>query len=183
MRNLNSHKKESKPPEGKEDAKTEAPEAESPKTKAHNKLQSKTKKSLWVKAMDYLARRDHSEKELMEKLKNHYPMEEIKSTLLEMKSRGWILPPEELSKKVCENLHKKNKSHFFILNFLKEKGLPPVQRQANMERKKALTLVKNKVKDPSNRKQLISLLKNRNFDTNTIREVLNEVCGNSSGFY
>ena len=155
------------------------------KTPLKSKHDQYKTKTLWVRAMNLLACRDHSEKELMEKLKNHYPPEDVQQTIVEMKTRGWILPPRELSWKVYGSLNRKNKSHLFIKYFLKKRGLPLIPKDENLELQKARTVLNRnspkmgKVKI----KQVVSLLKNRGFDTETIRRVLHEVFGNSSDFY
>ncbi len=143
----------------------------------------KTPKTAWVKAMDYLARRDHSEKELIEKLSRFFEHEEIEAALTEMKQRGWLLPPEELAAKVTENLHSKNKGYLYIQNFLRKKGLPSTDRDPHREIDKARALIETKSKDSQDRKKTVSLLKNRGFDTETISRVLNEIHRNSPSLY
>ena len=141
-----------------------------------------TQKTAWVKAMDYLARRDHSEKELIEKLSTRYPEEEILAALSEMKERGWLLPPKELAEKVTNQFHAKNKGHLYIQHFLRKKGLPGTQKDPEMEFDKALSIIQTKAKDPKDIKRLASLLKNRGFDTETISRVINEIRRNTSSF-
>ena len=132
-------------------------------------------RSASLKAMDYLARRDHSEKELREKLAQHYEPEEIDHALAYVINHGWLLPPHELSEKVSESLNRKKKSHFFIINYLRKKGLPPVKKNEDTEQEKALAVLELKAKDISDYTYLHSLLKNRGFDTDTIRKVINEI--------
>lgn len=140
-------------------------------------------KTAWVKAMDYLARRDHSEKELAEKLSKDYEPEEIERTLTEVRDRGWLLPPEELSKKVTEQMHRKNKGYLYISNFLVKKGLPPVSRDLEIELQKARTLAESRMKDHQDEKRLATLLKNRGFDTETIAKVIHEIRHNTTSIY
>ena len=142
-------------------------------------------KSLWTRIMGFLARRDHSEKELVEKLKSHYPLDDIERAIAEMKDRGWILPPRELSQKVCESLNRKNKSHLFIRHFLKKKGLPTIPKDEDMELQKARAVLTRHLwkRDGTKKGQAVSLLRNRGFDTETIGKVLHETLGSSSGFY
>lgn len=144
---------------------------------------SKTPKTAWVKAMDYLARRDHSEKELIEKLSKHFPEDEILAVLDEMKQRGWLLPPGELAEKVTQSLNRKNKGYLYIQNFLRNKGLPETPRDPDVEHEKALALLESKDKDPADSKKLISLLKNRGFDTETISRVIHEIRRNTPSLY
>ena len=140
-------------------------------------------KTAWVKAMDYLATRDHSEKELTEKLSKRYPQEEIEQVLGEMRQRGWLLPPEELAAKVTAQMHKKNKGHLSIQYFLCKKGLPGTAREDDIEFEKALSVIKAKAKDFKDIKRLASLLKNRGFDTETISRVIHEIRRNTPSLY
>lgn len=135
----------------------------------------KTPKSAWVKAMDFLARRDHSEQELIEKLRRHYTDEEITPALKEMKQRGWLLPPEELSAKVAENLHNKQKGYLYICHYLRKKGLPPVEKDPDRELEKAYQILEQKGPVEVSRQKMVSLLKNRGFDTETIGRVIHDL--------
>jgi len=145
---------------------------------------TKTPKTPWVKAMDFLARRDHSELELREKLQRHFSLEEIDTVILEVKERGWILPPQELSDKVNEQLHRKNKGYLYICHFLRKRGLPEVARNPDIELEKALSLIESKHSEFLNKpNKLASLLKNRGFDTETIGKVIHEIRRNSSSLY
>ncbi len=133
--------------------------------------------------MDYLARRDHSEKELIEKLSRFFEWEEIEPTIQEMKERGWILDPVELATKVTENLHQKNKGFLYIQHFLRKKGLPSTEKDPDREWEKAQAIIEAKTKASPDPKRMVSLLKNRGFDTETISRVLNEIRRNSPSLY
>ncbi len=87
-----------------------------------------TKESILTKIADYLARRDHSILEIQEKLaqKKIYDPEDVDAALQNAIAQKWFLPEGELAEKVARALNSKNKSHFFILNYLQAKGLPPV---------------------------------------------------------
>jgi regulatory protein len=140
-------------------------------------------KTAWVKAMDYLARRDHSEKELIEKLSRFFPWEEIEPVLQELKDRGWLLDPQELAAKVTESLHRKNKGYHYIQHFLRKKGLPGTAKDSEREWNKARELIETKRKPSDNPKRMVSLLKNRGFDTETISRVIHEIHRNSPSLY
>ncbi len=146
-------------------------------------MTNKAPKTALAKAMDYLARRDHSEKELIEKLSARYPEEEITAALTTVKARGWLPPAEELAEKVALSLHKKNKGHLYIQNFLQKKGLPETPKEPEIEYEKALALIASNAKDPHDRKRLVSLLKNRGFDTETISRVIHEIRRNTPSLY
>lgn len=143
----------------------------------------KPQKTPSIKAMDYLARRDHSEKELIEKLSKHFPMEEIEPALAEIKKRGWLLSPEELAHKVSQNLHRKNKGHLYIQHFLREKGLPRTEKDPEMEMAKARDVLETKSRGSKEPKRMASLLKNRGFDTETISRMIHEIRRNSPSLY
>ncbi len=97
------------------------------------------------KMMDYLARRDHSEKELRTKLRNkEYSESEIESALEDGRQRGWIMDPVELAEKVSGRLSEKLRSHSFINSYLYGKGLPPVKMDFELEKSKALKCLKKK---------------------------------------
>ena len=139
----------------------------------------KNKKTARAKAMDYLARRDHSEKELREKLALRYSDEDINQALDEIRERGWLLPPEELSEKVAKSLSQRHKSHAYINHFLCKRGLPKVPKDENLELDKALDVIASKAKKRDDFNHLQSLLKNRGFDTDTIRKAVHETLRNT----
>lgn len=84
---------------------------------------------------DYLARRDHSVQEIQEKLaqKKIYDLDEISEAIQTAKNKKWFLPEDELAEKVARSLALKNKSYFFISNYLKDKGLPSIPFDEEME--------------------------------------------------
>lgn len=138
-------------------------------------MKTKPIKSARTKAMDYLARRHHSEQELLTKLKKNFPVEEVEAVLLELKERGWLLPPEELSERAAEEMHRKLKGHLFINHFLRTKGLPAVPRDEEREWAKAQELVQMHGGEGLKLSKVASLLKNRGFDTETIGKVIHEI--------
>jgi len=144
---------------------------------------NKFKKSARVKAMDYLARRDHSEKELYEKLKKNFDPTEITLAIEEIKERGWLIPEHDLSEKVTQSLHRKNKGIHYIHQFLTKKGLPLTSVDHEVELEKAMQLVNSRIKDPTNLSKVSSLLKNRGFDTETIGKVIYELRRSSQKLY
>lgn len=100
------------------------------------------------KMMDLIARRDHSEKELRQKLKLRFTPEEIDKAIDYGKTHGWIPDSEEgqakLSQKNAGFLHRRNKGINYINHQLRKKGLPPVESDSSQELEKALALVKNR---------------------------------------
>lgn len=101
-------------------------------------LSDRCKEALtWVQ--DYLSRRSHSEKELLEKLaKKDFKSEVAQEALAYAKKRGWMEDPLELSEKVYQSWDRKNKSHIWIKGYLEEKGLPEQDKNFSREIEKAL---------------------------------------------
>lgn len=96
------------------------------------------------KIVDYLARRDHSEKELRQKLSKFYSKTEIDMALEMAHENSWLRDPQDLSRSVTEQLNRKNKPHAYIQNYLRKKGLPSSEKDTTVEAEKALKLVKRK---------------------------------------
>jgi regulatory protein len=125
------------------------------------------------KLMDYLARRDQSELELKRKLKKNYSPEEITAVLEWARQHKWLAEPETISQKVANTLHRKYKGIHFINQYLREKGLPSVGRDGEVELEKARHLVKNK-SSKKDKNKLIRFLASRGFDSEIIRKVTHE---------
>ncbi|MGZ3795863.1 MAG: regulatory protein RecX [Pseudobdellovibrionaceae bacterium] len=163
------------------------------------------------KVMDLVALRDHSEKELRTKLRTYFKrnfqyrqrlakkqgrdlseefasqQEEINDAIegaIEFaKSHQWICKPEDLAEKMATMLHRKKKGISYINNYLKEKGLPSVPQDRDLELEKALALVKNKYSDFSQlsfeekkkeQARVGRFLVSRGFDSETVRKVIYE---------
>ncbi len=100
------------------------------------------------KMMDYLARRQHTEKELREKLQTRYTSQEIDDAIEYGKTKGWIAPnPEaesQLAEETAETLKRRGKGIEYINQFLEKKGLPSIKANSSEELEKARQLVENK---------------------------------------
>ncbi len=78
------------------------------------------------KIIYYLHRRDHSEKELRQKLsKFEFEIHDIEKAINWAKERGYMSDPNRLSERHVERLQKKKKGIRYIQNYLQQKGLPP----------------------------------------------------------
>jgi regulatory protein len=129
------------------------------------------------KLMDYLARRDHSELELKRKLKKNYEPQEIEEALEWARQNKWLPEPENISVKVADTLHRKYKGIHYINQYLREKGLPTVGRNDEVELEKARHLIKNKassVRRRADKQKMIRFLVSRGFDSEIIRKVIHE---------
>jgi SOS response regulatory protein OraA/RecX len=138
-----------------------------------------SKESILNKIADYLARRDHSVKEIKEKLaqKKIYEPEKIDEAIQKAIDQKWFIPEHELSEKVARSLAIKKKSHFFISNYLKEKGLPPVDFSEELEVMAIQGCLIKKFRNPQNldfedTQKAMHLLSSRGFDRETCYKVL-----------
>lgn len=123
------------------------------------------------KAMDYLARRDHSELELKNKLLRHFTPRVTVAALLKCYESGWMSTEEELVERAVLSLERKLKSHQKLVQFLRKRGLPSPPFDSDNEIEKARQVVAKYASDESTREDLFRLLHNRGFDKSTIRKV------------
>jgi len=131
------------------------------------------------KVLEYLASRDHSEKELREKLSRKFEKAEVDEAIEAARASNLLLEPHELAKRVAGQLARKKKSHTYIQRFLNKKGLPPVARETENEIEKARELVLTKFKKAGpfsyeEKPKVHRYLAYRGFDQDTIRRVIHE---------
>lgn len=127
------------------------------------------------KMMDFLARRDHSERELKQKLRQYdFSPEEIDRALTFAKEKGWLPATEDgdlvLSKKMAQGLHRRNKGILYINHYLEKKGLPALKAEPELEIEKAVQCLQNK-RRTDKQKQMRFLL-SRGFQMEVIRKVV-----------
>lgn len=138
--------------------------------------------------MDYLATRDHSERELRRKLRKNFENPEIDKAIQFAKDNKWLPKTEAeimaLSERTAATLSRKKKGIQYINSYLQELGLPEVRPDSEQELAKAQQLVKNKFRfNPEmNREEklkwqgkLARFLQSRGFTHSTIREVIKYV--------
>lgn len=101
-------------------------------------------KSAKTAVMDFLAKRDHSPRELLTKLSKRYSIEEAKEAIEWAKENNWIAADEVLSEKFSHHLHLKKKGIRYINAKLNQRGLPRVHPDEDLELKKAIDLIENK---------------------------------------
>ena len=138
--------------------------------------------------MDLLARRDHSEKEIRQKLSRYeFKTEDIEAAIAYGKKNNW-LPDDlesasQLSEKTAKTLHRKKKGAIYINQYLQEIGLPKVQTNSELELEKALELVKNKYLIPEDadrelkekiKARIGRFLISRGFEMSIVRKVVFE---------
>ncbi len=134
--------------------------------------------------MDLLARRDHSEKELREKLmRRKFADEQIEQALAYAHERRWLGDSTRLAQTLADNLHRRGKGIKSINHELSRKGLPQVSIDKDLEYEKAFAQAQRKqktkkfadLKDPKVRAGLARFLQTRGFSTEIIRKVLQEL--------
>src|SRR5579859_1374890 len=94
--------------------------------------------------MRYLAARDHSELELRNKLKRRYEPEAIEAAITYAHEHALLLAPEELAMKASRELARRKKSHGYIQNQLRKRGLPSVSLDSEGETEKMRRLLNGK---------------------------------------
>ena len=132
--------------------------------------------------MDFLAKRSHSEQELFVKLSRDFAESEVKASIEHAKKSGWLEDPQELSQKVALELDQKGKGALYIRSYLENKGLPPILIDPHKELEKALRVIEkkqkighsfaNKRRSTEELQQIASILKNRGFEYEIIRKVV-----------
>lgn len=140
---------------------------------------SKYRKSAKTKVMDILARRPHSEKEIRQKMRLFYRAAEIEEAIQFACENGWMTEPQEMSKRMTEELHRKKKGIRYINNYLQQKGLPSVEVDRDIEFEKARELIRTKLAKsaPYNIEEKMKIqrwLTYRGYEEETIRKVMHE---------
>jgi SOS response regulatory protein OraA/RecX len=112
---------------------------------SHTEKKKKKEKAAVTWVQDYLSRRSHSEKELLEKLlKKDFDKETALEAIAFAREQRWLESPEELAQKVYLEWDKKNKSHAWITQYLDEKGLPSLDYDQRREIEKATYQLRKK---------------------------------------
>lgn len=130
--------------------------------------------------MDFLARRNHSELELRQKLSRTYHRDDVEDAIAFAKENNWMANPEELAGRVAIELGRKQKGHRYINQFLKQKGLPPVSKDSESELEKALEVIQSKRRGRTDaityeeQTKLYRWLSTRGFDEATIRQAISD---------
>ena len=133
--------------------------------------------------MDHMARRNHSELELREKLEFVFASEIIDDALAWAKQQNWFVSPESLTAYVVEQLQRRGKGIAAINRSLEAKGLQPVILSAADELDKARKVAFAKwsaddfdgldLKDAQKLKtKIMRLLISRGFDEDIIQDIL-----------
>ncbi|MFP5520265.1 MAG: regulatory protein RecX [Bdellovibrionia bacterium] len=155
-----------------------------------------------LRMMDLLAQRDHSEKELRQKLRQYlrpkkrrgypYPspeelevimkdiQEAIDAALAHAADSKWLAAPEKISDQLTQALNRRKKGIHYINQYLNEKGLPPIKADPEVELAKALELLQRKFPDISSspreiKAKAMRFLASRGFTMDIIRQALDSM--------
>lgn len=142
-------------------------------------MSKKINKDIYLKALDYLALRDHGTNELIRKLKKKFDSNsEIHEVIEHLKFKKY-LEDEKAIKMYCENLYKKSYGQSYIISKLIQKGFN-VQEINNVLNslnfnyfEKCLSYCTKKMLNFSSKN--LGKLQRRGYSYNTARECLNNL--------
>ncbi len=135
------------------------------------------------KVADLLARRNHSEKELLLKLVPTFDESIAEKAIETAKEKKWILPPQELAEMAAKSWQRSHKSAEYIAEQLRRKGLPQVEIDPENEIQKIKDLLQKKfrlaIADDTRltfdqHRKAYQYLANRGFSDDLIRKVIHE---------
>ena len=137
-----------------------------------------------LKMQSFLGRRDHSEQELKTKLLKHFSLPEVESAIALAYERKWLKEPMELAHQLVEELHRKKKGWIYIVNSLKQKGLPEISCDEEQETEKCKWWIEKKfsaIKNPSlvEKQKVIRFLTNKGFTQSVSHEVFQDYFKNN----
>lgn len=132
------------------------------------------------RVMDLLARRDHSEKELRDKLFDKFSPAEIDKAIAFARENNWLLAEDVLAERFAGQMHRRNKGVHAINHKLRKMGLPSVKSDPDQELEKALQLAETKIArlksalDKKGREKIGRFLLSRGFAPGIVRKVVYE---------
>lgn len=136
-----------------------------------------TRKSAWDRLLGYLARRDHTESEVMKKLIAYHEIDEIENAILRAREARLFANPQVLSQRTAESLLKRGKGSRYVSGYLRAKGLPPTKTDPETELQQAQELVTRRFRFEApwtreQRQKVQRFLTTRGYSSSVIREVL-----------
>lgn len=135
-------------------------------------------RSAFDRLVGYLARRDHSIRELRQKLSKYHEAEEVISALEKAQERGYLVDGNTLAERASAQLLRRGKGPAHIRAYLKKKGLPylGVPESAELVRAARLVIDKMKKNPPytlEEKKKIFRFLGSRGFSAGVARKVIN----------
>src|SRR4051812_24070668 len=92
----------------------------------------------------YLAMRDHSETELRTKMRRRFELDVIEKAIQFARDRDWLANPEKMAERATADLGRRKKSHRYIQNNLRKRGLPATRPDSDGELEKIRQLLRSK---------------------------------------
>lgn len=126
------------------------------------------------KLVRYISIRDHSIKELQDKLSKHFAPDNVNEAIDCADKAGLLPPAKELSEQVVNRLNSKGKGIRYINQYLNAKGLPKAEIEEDLELSKARQLVKKKFSKPESNIKVFRFLYSQGYDRNIARQVAHE---------
>lgn len=133
------------------------------------------------KIIDLLSRRDHSSKELIQKLlRLQFTKEEATAAIAWAQEQRYLRPPGELAESRAASLHRKGKGIAMINRDLHSKGLPSVELDSDLELEKAQDLIARKfakidLRDRKNQDKICRSLLTRGFQLSIAKRAIQMV--------
>lgn len=129
------------------------------------------------KVVRMLARRDHSELEIKQKLNLRFDGNVIDKAIDIARRNRWIGCEKELAERVAKDLSRKKKGQYYIEKALRRKGLPLVEWNEQEEVEKAQQLVCRRFADLDKldletKQRVYRFLANRGFKESIIKKVI-----------
>lgn len=136
-------------------------------------------KKAFDRVMYYLSQRDHSVKELTQKLARYHEKDEIEAAIQKADEYGYLADPKVISQRLAGQLARKGKGQRYINNYLKNKGLPIAEVAEEEELQTGRGLVERNLKfsppyDLKQKQKIFRYLSNRGFRSAIVKLIINE---------
>lgn len=136
-------------------------------------------KSAFDRLVGYLSRRDHSVRELSQKLARYHDFDEVEAAILKADRLKLLPDPKDFAQRLSKHLLSRGKGKRYISAYLKKKGLPVIAVSEAAELEKALKLVVDQLRfEPpftlSQKQKIFRYLNNRGFDSKVVKQVMYE---------
>ena len=161
------------------------PEGKKPRRRARTSRpaflasKSSSESKAFAKLCDILSRRDHSLKELQEKMSLRFEQEAIDKAIEMADEYGYLKDPQEIAERVAEAQHLRCRGFRKIEFELKKKALPDVEMDPERELEKARELLDKLIRKHDDtsfetKQKCMRSLASRGFLMDTIRQVTDE---------
>ncbi len=138
-----------------------------------------TVKSAFNRLVHYLSRRDHSVRELSQKLARYHEFDEVAAAIRKADDLKLLPDPNIFAQKLSLSLLARGKGKLYISAYLKKKGLPGAVIPLEEELERARKLVSHQLNFSApytlkEKQKVFRYLNNRGFASNVVKMVMNE---------